>query len=51
MRDQLVYINHLEKVKLLVELGYELLPYPPNSPELGSVTYFCFQAWKKYLPV
>lgn len=30
----------------LVELGYESLTHPPNSPNLALCLSFCLQAWK-----
>jgi histone-lysine N-methyltransferase SETMAR len=33
----------------LVELGCELLPHPPYSPDLAPATPSCFQTWKKWL--
>ena len=33
----------------LVELGYELLPHPPYSPDLGPCDFFLFPNLKKSL--
>ena len=33
----------------LVELGYELLPHPPYSPDLAPCDFFCVSKLKKSL--
>ena len=33
----------------IIELGYELLPYPPYSPDLAPSDYFLFPKLKKWL--
>jgi len=42
------YTSALAKAKL-VELGYDLLPHPPNSPDLDPYDFFMFPNLKKSL--
>jgi len=46
--NALAHTSALSKAKL-VELGYELLPHPPNTPDLAPCDFFLFPNLKKSL--